>query len=69
MMSLLLFPLRLVWGFIGFLFSFLGILLSLIIGGVVIIAGICLTATIIGAIIGIPLIISGFLLIVKSILS
>lgn len=49
------------WPFklIGFIFSMVGRLFSLILGLVVIVFGALLTATVVGAIVGIPLILLG----------
>lgn len=59
-------PFKLIWGFFGFLFGVLGRLLSVIIGIALIIAGIVLCLTVIGAIAGVPILVFGFLMILKS---
>ena len=59
MLRLLLWPFYLVWGLIVFLFGLMGALLSIVLGLVLLILGVILTMTIIGAIVGIPLIFIG----------
>jgi hypothetical protein len=48
------------------MFYFLGNLLSIIVGLILMIIGVALTITVIGAIVGIPIGLIGFLLIVKG---
>lgn len=66
MLKLLTFPFRVVWLFIGMIFGLLGRMLSLLIGITVMIVGLILTVTLIGAFAGIPLIILGALLMTRS---
>ncbi|MEM1486039.1 hypothetical protein V6615_14385 [Oscillospiraceae bacterium PP1C4] len=66
-MNILLWPFRMVWLLIGFLFKLMGRLMSAIMGVVLLAVGILLTLSVVGAFIGIPLVITGFLLIVRSI--
>jgi len=65
-MNILLFPFRIIWGLISFIFNLTGRLLGVIIGIVLMVAGLILTATMIGAVLGIPLLIVGLLLIIRS---
>lgn len=65
-MRILLFPFFAIWTFIGILFKLLGKLMSAIVGTVILIVGLILTFTLIGAIVGIPLSILGFLLIIRA---
>ena len=65
-MNILLFPFRAVWWLVCFAFNLTGRLIGVIFGGLLLAVGIGLTATFLLAILGIPLIIIGFLLIVKS---
>ena len=66
-MSILLFPFRAIWWLISSLFSLTGRLLGIIIGSILMAAGLALTFTFVGAIFGIPMAVLGLLLIVKSI--
>ena len=65
-MNILLFPFRMVWRLIGFVFSLTGRLIGVIIGSLLMAVGLAMTATFILAIFGIPLAVLGVLLIVKS---
>ncbi len=64
--NLILFPFIAIWKLITFIFEMTGRLIAFIIGLIVLILGACLTATVLGAIIGIPMIVVGVLLIVRS---
>ena len=66
MLDLLLFPFVLFWGMIGFFFGHLGRLLTVIIGLCLMIAGMVLVLTLVGAVFGVPLILLGFAFIVRS---
>ncbi|MCL2376974.1 MAG: hypothetical protein FWC76_06200 [Defluviitaleaceae bacterium] len=66
-MSVLLFPFRVIWWLICFFFSLTGRLLGVIIGSLLMAAGLAITLTFVGAIFGIPIGILGLLLVVKSI--
>lgn len=66
-MRLLFWPFQMIWSLIGFLFKLFGRLMSAIIGVVFMITGAVLTFTIVGSFIGIPLIILGLLLLIRSI--
>ena len=54
-MSLLLFPFKLAWNGTALIFNLTGRLLALILGLVFIALGVVLCATVVGAVIGIPL--------------
>lgn len=66
MLKIIFFPFYLIWAFVGFLFGLLGSILSAVLGFVFLLVGVILTATVIGAIVGIPLIILGGTLCVRS---
>ena len=66
MLRVLSWPFRMFWSFIGFLFLAIGKIISLILSLVLIFAGIIVTMTVVGAIVGIPLIIVGVLLFIRS---
>lgn len=68
MIKILFFPFWAVWIFVGFLFGLLGRFLAAIISLVFLLVGAALTATVIGAIIGIPLIFTGLALMARSVL-
>lgn len=65
-MRFILFPFFLLWSLICFLFELMGRLISGIVGFVLILLGVILTITIVGAFIGIPLFIIGTLLLVRA---
>ena len=67
-MRILFFPFFMLWWLVSFAFSVTGRLIGVIIGGLLMALGLALSATFILAIIGIPLVIIGFLLIIKSLL-
>lgn len=67
MLKVILWPFWLIWAFVGFLFELVGRFLAGVIGLVFILIGCIITATVIGAIIGIPLIFTGFALLVKAV--
>ena len=66
--SLLLLPFRLLWGLVRLIVNLTGRLLAVLIGVVLVVAGIILTLTVIGAIVGVPLIAIGVGLILKGIM-
>ena len=65
--NLLLLPFRLVWGIVRFVFELTGRLLAVVIVVALVVAGVILTLTVIGAIFGVPLIAIGVRLILKGI--
>ncbi|MBE6906133.1 MAG: hypothetical protein E7476_07690 [Ruminococcaceae bacterium] len=66
MLRILFWPFELIWWIIGLVFDLLGFIISLTIGLILTILGAVLTFTIVGAFIGIPLIVFGLLLAVRS---
>lgn len=64
---LLLWPFKIIWNFISFIFRLVGRIAGILIGMTCMITGIVLIFTAIGAILGIPLTVFGFLLMVRSI--
>lgn len=66
-MSILSWPFRIVFHLAEFLFALIMRLILVIVGLAFLAAGMVLTITIVGALIGIPLVIVGCLLIVRSI--
>ncbi len=65
-MGILLWPFQLIWGLISFLFGLMGAVISIVAAIVTIILGVILTITLIGSFMGIPLIILGALLLLKT---
>jgi len=63
---LILWPLKLLWGLVTFIANLTGILIALILGALLMIIGLALIATFAGAIVGIPLFIIGFLLVLRG---
>ncbi|MBI2434444.1 MAG: hypothetical protein HYV26_16425 [Candidatus Hydrogenedentes bacterium] len=63
---LLLWPLILLWRLVTALEKMIGIALLLLIGLVLMVAGLALCATFVGAILGIPLFLLGFLLVLRG---
>ncbi len=68
MLRILSWPFEFLWLFICLLFKILGGLLFAIIGLILVLAGIILTITVVGSIVGIPLIFAGLLLIMCSLI-
>lgn len=63
---LLLWPFVALWRLVAGIIEATGRLVALVLGLVVMVVGLLLTLTVIGAIVGIPLIIFGFMLIVRG---
>ena len=63
----LLWPFVVLWRLIAFIVGVTGRLLAVVLGLVLMITGAVLSATIIGAVIGIPLLLVGFMLTLKGI--
>lgn len=61
-----LYPFWLIWRLVIGIINFTGRLIGVILGLVLLIAGVILSLTVIGAIVGIPLAILGFMLIIRS---
>ncbi|MFC1558404.1 hypothetical protein ACFL40_03515 [candidate division KSB1 bacterium] len=60
-------PIAALWDLVAFILSLTGRLIGIVIAFIFMVVGIILMFTLVGAIIGIPLFIIGFLLIVRSI--
>ncbi|MEM1485414.1 hypothetical protein V6615_11135 [Oscillospiraceae bacterium PP1C4] len=67
MLRLLFLPFGLLWWFVFLIFKILGNLLSAIFGLGLVLTGAILTATIVGAVVGVPFIVIGSLLLICSI--
>ena len=65
--NMLLSPFKAIWRLITFIFEVTGRLVAFTLGLVFLIIGVFLTATVIGALIGIPFIVVGLLLMIRSI--
>lgn len=65
-MKILLWPFHMIWLFIGSILNLTGRLVAAILGFVFIMVGIILIITVIGSFVGIPLVILGFLLLVRA---
>lgn len=63
---LLLWPFYAVWRLLTFILGLTGRLICAVLGLAIMAAGVALTMTIAGAIVGIPLIVFGFLLLIRS---
>jgi hypothetical protein len=63
---LLLWPFKAIWDLVVWIVSLTGRLIAVVLGLVFLLVGGILTATVIGAIIGIPLAIFGFMLIMRG---
>lgn len=64
--AIFLWPIILLWRMVTMIGNALGILLTLLLGLAFMAAGYVLTATVIGAVIGIPLFVLGFLLLLRA---
>ncbi|MDR2909069.1 MAG: hypothetical protein LBU86_04225 [Oscillospiraceae bacterium] len=64
-MKLIFWPFIMIWALAGFTLSLVGRLIAVILGFSLIVAGCVLTATVIGALAGIPLIIAGGALVLR----
>ena len=67
MLSIIFWPFQLIWFVVGFVFHVLGWVASIVASLFLVILGIVLTCTILGAFMGIPLVLFGILLLLKSI--
>ena len=66
MLRVLPWPFRMVWSFIGIVFLGIGKLLSMLLGVILAAIGVALCCTIIGAIIGVPLVVLGVAMFLRS---
>ena len=65
-MSVLLFPFQAIWRLVTFIFELTGRFVAILIGFVLLVIGVIVSLTVVGAIVGIPLAIFGVLLIVRG---
>ena len=66
MLRVLTWPFRMVWSFIGIVFLRIGKLLSMLLGVILAAIGVALCCTIIGAILGVPLVVLGVAMFLRS---
>lgn len=66
MLRIIFWPFYLLWWAVSFVFKILGSILTAILGLVLIVTGVALTITLVGAVAGIPMIGAGALLLVRS---
>lgn len=66
MVGILLWPFKLVWNLLAAILNLTGRLVAILIGLMLVLVGVSLSATIIGAIIGIPMIVFGAALILRG---
>ncbi|MDD5919531.1 MAG: hypothetical protein PUD73_10670 [bacterium] len=66
MLRVLTWPFRMVWSFVGMIFLGIGKLFSMILGIILAVVGVALSYTIVGAIVGIPLIVLGVTMFFRS---
>jgi hypothetical protein len=60
-------PFALLWKFVTFTCNAIGIMMCLLLGSALLVGGYFLTATVIGAIIGIPMLVFGLFLVARAI--
>ena len=65
-MSVLLLPFRAIWRLVTLIFELTGRFVAILIGFVLLVVGVIVTLTVVGAIVGIPLAIFGILLILRG---
>lgn len=65
-MEILVLPFKAIWRLVTFVFELTGRLLAVVVGIVLMIVGVLISFTVIGAILGIPLAIFGFLLTMRG---
>ena len=64
--SCLLWPFAAIWRLVSFVFELAGRLLAIVLGVVLMILGVVVSLTVIGAVVGIPMILFGMLLVVRG---
>jgi hypothetical protein len=62
----LLWPFVMLWAFLAFIVRTIGRIICVVLGLALMAAGVALTFTIVGAIVGVPLAVFGFLLLVRA---
>ena len=65
-MRLLLWPFELIWRLVTFILGLTGRMVAVTVGLVLILAGALLTMTVVGAIVGIPMILVGLMLVARG---
>lgn len=66
MLRVLFWPFKMLWSFVGVVFLAIGKLMSLLLGILITVVGAILSATLVGAIVGIPLVILGVTMMIRS---
>lgn len=66
MLRVLFWPFKMLWSFVGVVFLAIGKLMSLLLGILITVIGAVLCATLVGAIVGIPLVILGVTMMIRS---
>lgn len=66
MLRVLFWPFKMLWSFVGVVFLAIGKLMSLLLGLLITVIGAVLCATLVGAIVGIPLVILGVTMMIRS---
>lgn len=66
MLRVLVWPFKVLWSFVGIVFLAVGKLMSLVMGLVLTVIGVLLSATLVGAILGVPLILLGVTMMVRA---
>ena len=66
MADILLWPFKVIWSLVAFVLNLTGRFVALVIGLVLALVGVALSATIVGAIVGIPMIIFGGALVLRG---
>lgn len=65
-MSWILWPFEALWGFVTWILELTGRLIAIVLGVVLMIAGLIVSITLVGAVIGIPMVFIGVLLILRG---
>lgn len=63
---LLLWPFRALWRLVGFILEMVGRLVAVILGAVIAMVGVLLSLTVVGAVIGVPLVLFGIMLMFRG---
>lgn len=66
LMSCLLWPLSAIWRLVIFVFELTGRFLAIVLGIVLMILGVLVSLTVIGAVVGIPMVLFGMLLVIRG---
>jgi hypothetical protein len=65
--SLVMWPFKALWRLVGLVFEITGRLVAVLLGLVLMVLGVLVSATIIGAVIGIPMLLLGLMLVIRGI--